>query len=187
MKKFHFSRMATFLVISAVATTLLAPSALATGKQGGRNVGIVYNVFGVIPVGPISQAAPDGSNWGVYTCTLVHEKLVYINGSPFNEDRQNCKLISYPAGSLPKGAFTQSGTYLNAPTESDGVSKYYWLSDYIWFTINYVLSADSWSYTINPDATLNIVSDYAIPCDTAEYGYDPSTQDYDIQVCANPH
>lgn len=187
MKRPSFVAMAALLVAVAVGATLLAPSAFATGKIGGRNVGIAYHVFGVIPVGPISQAAPDGSNWGVYLCTLVHEKLVYINGSPFNEDRQNCKLILYPPGSLPKNAFTQSGTYLNAPLESDGVSKYYWLSDYIWFTEGLVLFADSWSYTIYPDGSVNIVSDYAIPCDTAEYGYDPATQNYDTQVCANPH
>jgi hypothetical protein len=112
---------------------------------------------------------------------------VYVNGSPFTQEKQNCTLVSYPPGSLPKSAFTVSGTYLNAPTESDGITKFDWLSDYTWFTVNYVLSADSWSYTIRPDGSVDIVSYYAIPCDTAEYGYDPATQNYDIQVCANPH
>jgi hypothetical protein len=187
MKKLSFVAMATLPVVVAIGTMLLTPSALATGKVGGRNIGIAYNVFGLIPVGPISEALPDASNWGVYSCASVHEKLVYINGSPFNQDRQECTLFSYPPGSLPKSAFTVSGTYLNAPLESDGVSKYYWLSDFIYTTEGLVLSADSWSYTIHPDGTFNIVSEYAIPCDTAEYGYDSATGNYDNQVCANPH
>lgn len=187
MKNNSFVVTATLLVVAAIGASPLVPSILATGKIGGRNIGIAYHVFGVIPVGPISEAAPDGSNWGAYVCTLVHEKLVYINGSPFNQDKQNCTLISYPPSSLPKSAFTVSGTYLNAPVESDGVSKYNWLSDYIWFTQGLVLSADSWSYTIHPDGTLEIVSEYAVPCDTAEYAYDSATGNYDIQVCANPH
>ena len=82
MKNNSFVVTATLLVVAAIGASLLVPSILATGKIGSRNIGIAYHVFGVIPVGPISEAAPDGSNWGVYVCTLVHEKLVYINGSP---------------------------------------------------------------------------------------------------------
>jgi hypothetical protein len=163
---------ATVILTAVVmlASVLLNTAAFASSVTNGKKmIGTATNVSGIIPIPPLSSALPDGSNWGTYVCATVNEKLVYVNGVQYKQDKQNCTFTSLGGSTLPSKATTVSGTFLNPPLLSDGITPMYWLSDYAYATSGALVWADSWSYTTHPDGTLSIVSYYAIPCDTVAY------------------